>query len=151
MKPIPARHQECAGSLEATDRPAYGRHRQGDGTVRLGLPSLCSEAPCLTQEPVRTAAQALQILRPLIRLSVFCRLFLLLFFFFFPLLFDTEALVFLSLLFLFFWRPLWSSSEERGLGLGTWEGPFRFDQPPGRSQYLSRLICRLPFSQRLHH
>lgn len=31
---LPAKRRLCAGSPEATDRPAHGRRHQGDGTAR---------------------------------------------------------------------------------------------------------------------
>lgn len=42
---VPATHRVCAENLAATDRLAYATYRLGDGTVHLGLVSLCSGAP----------------------------------------------------------------------------------------------------------
>ena len=42
---VPATHRVCAENLAANDRLAYAPYRLGDGTVHLGLLSLCSVAP----------------------------------------------------------------------------------------------------------
>jgi len=46
LKREPATHPKFFGNLGDSDRLACAPHRQGDGTVHLGLPSQCSEGPC---------------------------------------------------------------------------------------------------------